>query len=185
VRHHRRAALPTLLSGRALTYVFHHVVLLYFSRLCHSERTYLLRGQPAKTNCCAGSGLSIGQQALDSIALEDWSVMFGNQIKLGIGLVSIVYDLILMVRKSNDTRTNARGPNWQRPTHAGACMRTCRIQIDMRLTSLMWSVQFQHYVLYPEASPPALPQLRLGEKEALPEEEAELRIALVADDGHH
>lgn len=45
-----------------------------------------------------GSVFSLGQQALEAFALSDPSVMTGNSIKLLIGLVSLVYDAILIVQ---------------------------------------------------------------------------------------
>jgi cystinosin len=45
-----------------------------------------------------GGVLSIGQSVLDSVVRDDWSVLFGNPIRFGIGFYSILFDIIFMLQ---------------------------------------------------------------------------------------
>ena len=44
----------------------------------------------------AGGLLSFGQQFVDAINQGDWSIIYGNPVKLGLALISIAFDLIFM-----------------------------------------------------------------------------------------
>lgn len=45
-----------------------------------------------------GGVLSIAQLVIDSSLQGDWSGLIGNPVKLGLGNVSIVFDLVFMVQ---------------------------------------------------------------------------------------
>lgn len=44
----------------------------------------------------AGGILSLSQQVLDAVVMDDASIITGNLAKLGLGLISITYCLLLM-----------------------------------------------------------------------------------------
>lgn len=46
----------------------------------------------------AGGVLSIAQLVLDSSMQDDWSGLTGNPVKLGLGNVSIAFDLVFLVQ---------------------------------------------------------------------------------------
>ena len=46
----------------------------------------------------AGGLMSFGQQFIDAINAGDWSIIYGNPVKLGLALVSIAFDLIFMTQ---------------------------------------------------------------------------------------
>jgi cystinosin len=45
-----------------------------------------------------GGALSLAQQALDSAACEDWSFFFGNPVKFGLSVVSLLFDVAFVAQ---------------------------------------------------------------------------------------
>ncbi len=45
-----------------------------------------------------GGLLSIAQQILDGILMQDFSAITGSPVKFGLGMISLVYDVIFMVQ---------------------------------------------------------------------------------------
>lgn len=64
-----------------------------------------------------GGSLSLGQELMDSAVQNDWSNIAGNPVKFGLGLVSMVYDVIFMIQhyalygKNNNKGKDSNGSN--------------------------------------------------------------------------
>ena len=64
-----------------------------------------------------GGVLSLAQLVIDSSLQRDWSGITGNPVKLGLGNISIVFDVIFMVQhyilyKGNEVEED--GMDWER-----------------------------------------------------------------------
>ena len=64
-----------------------------------------------------GGVLSIAQLVIDSSLQSDWSGLTGNPVKLGLGNVSIIFDIVFMVQhyilyKGNEVEED--GMDWER-----------------------------------------------------------------------
>jgi hypothetical protein len=74
--------------------------------------------------------------------------MMGNSVKLGIAAVSILYDVILMVRSAVSKQ----------------CWCDDVAAVFWMVTPVAMLPQVQHYIVYPEGDAAVLPQLRAGFK---------------------
>ncbi|KAL9031790.1 MAG: hypothetical protein Q9196_000217 [Gyalolechia fulgens] len=57
-----------------------------------------------------GGGLSVAQLAIDSLLEGDWSGVTGNPVKLGLGYVSVIFDVIFILQRYVFYRQPRRGP---------------------------------------------------------------------------
>lgn len=67
----------------------------------------------------AGGLLSLSQQVLDAIVMDDASIITGNLAKLGLGLISITYCLLLMFQHYVLYPTRDSALQKFTPLHAG------------------------------------------------------------------
>ena len=64
-----------------------------------------------------GGVLSIAQLVIDSSLQSDWSGLTGNPVKLGLGNVSILFDIVFMVQHYilyKESKVEEAGMDWER-----------------------------------------------------------------------